>query len=1022
MTKKKKIIIILAAILCSLLLISITVFFAFFYEAKEVVAKAENTYESIYNAFCTQEHDEDIEIDGVLDENAWQNKKWFTNVYTTDVSGNMPKLKVTAFPTEYGIYIASVVTDTNLVSDGQRSPKMNSNWEFYITADNVGETRVNSGMYRVHYNIDMRGESFTRQPNFERAIVVDGELNSGETKGATLEMFIPWSEFRVDTSKGIPTEFRILPGYLAVLPGQNETSLLSSIEYPIYKTNDFYTFNKTGYATIDREGAVLGDAKHGQAKTANWDISKEEQGIVQSSTGTDYHKIFFTEEYGENFIVETTIVPVGPLGTEKYPKAGIYFHNTEGTYHTVWLDMSEANLTKGKANTKNFSNFRLVTLDNENGSWNQTNLNDFDKVNTNASNREGTKLTVIKYGSTFWYFVDGVFMTSEEKSFMDTDVLPGFYSLGGNAIYKDYSCKEINKEELTTYLNNKNLYVINAKVAGSGGSVESSTPSVKSSGSYDLIITSKSGYEVSSVIINDVEKIKDVKARANGGVYTVTGAKGNQEVKVSFTKIDGSKFTGTVKCGEDAVASEVILTGITNKALRYEVKATGAKGFNVEVPAGTYNIHIEAEGYKSYDDTVKVSGDTTKAYTLTKTTFPATIEVNGKERISSLSKWDITNEHKGYVSGSYKLGTKISPLYFAQTAKDFVLEAKIDYTTIFQSGVSYQPDLMGGFMFDDGVNTGFIMARGTGIVTTGWKFENGLLDYDMLTYPSKQTVTFTIAKSGNNAYIYFNGIFAKQMAWSEVAPDIDAKSEMALALYMVADKEADIRFSNYKVQAGTSAANSYISKHALKDTTVSQNPFYSQILTVNGTKVKSALRRWDLSEIANGTLKGSYALGSKLQPVYFTTHGNTALLETTIEYPTVFQDGVEYQPDLMGGFAFSDGTNYGWILVDNTGIAYTGWKFEQGLVKNKLLAYPDKRSVKLTVAVRNDYFFVYFDDVFVAKKRLDKIVPNAANGADLAFGLTMVADKTADIKFSNTSISIDPNVVNNYIQTHKDMN
>lgn len=65
---------------------------------------------------------------------------------------------MTGFPTKYGIYIASIAEDTNLVNNGERS-RENSCWEIYLTTDNADETRVGDGLYRKRIFVDMLGNS-----------------------------------------------------------------------------------------------------------------------------------------------------------------------------------------------------------------------------------------------------------------------------------------------------------------------------------------------------------------------------------------------------------------------------------------------------------------------------------------------------------------------------------------------------------------------------------------------------------------------------------------------------------------------------------------------------------------------------------------------------------------------------------------------------------------------------------------------------------------------------------------------
>lgn len=55
------------------------------------------------------ENDPNITIDGKLDESVWTDKKWFANHFYADLNNTMPAFSVTAFTTEYGVYMG--VTD-----------------------------------------------------------------------------------------------------------------------------------------------------------------------------------------------------------------------------------------------------------------------------------------------------------------------------------------------------------------------------------------------------------------------------------------------------------------------------------------------------------------------------------------------------------------------------------------------------------------------------------------------------------------------------------------------------------------------------------------------------------------------------------------------------------------------------------------------------------------------------------------------------------------------------------------------
>ena len=95
------------------------------------INKAENTYEYSYTTDYDGENDPNITIDGKLDESVWTDKKWFANHFYADLNNTMPAFSVTAFTTEYGVYMGVKVQDDNIIYSGQMHQAKNSTLEFY---------------------------------------------------------------------------------------------------------------------------------------------------------------------------------------------------------------------------------------------------------------------------------------------------------------------------------------------------------------------------------------------------------------------------------------------------------------------------------------------------------------------------------------------------------------------------------------------------------------------------------------------------------------------------------------------------------------------------------------------------------------------------------------------------------------------------------------------------------------------------------------------------------------------------
>jgi len=807
---KKKLWILLSALLAVVLVAGAVLAYSFWPES---IDKATSRYEKEFS-FTTHPQSPEIVVDGVLNEDVWQGKNWWKHTYLSNVNGVMPKVELTAFPNEYGIYIASVVYDSNLTSDGERAPGTNSNWELYVAACDAGADLF-SDAYRGKWSmqrfyVDMYGGGFSYFNDFDRAVVVEGELNSGETTSATLEMFIPWTLMKVDTSKGIPESIGIMPCYRGVLETGGSTSWLSPADSDIATSLSVYMFDKTGYYNADAKDAVVGDSFHGYAKTKGWDLSQIDQGIIRSPRG-GWEKIFFTDAYADNFIVETTIVPVQGR-YDDYPKAGISFLRTDGQHHTVWLDGHGVNgLVDSVNGTKNFPDYQIVTL-NQTGGWNQKSLSGYNKSNPNATTQEGVRLTVVKYGNQFWYFADGKFLTTEQVSFMDGDCIPGFWSLGMDVYYKDYSCRELDEQRLSEYLNERQQYLIAAKAKG-GGTVSVDKRSVSAGQSYVLSITCKDGYRVACVECNGQDITAGVRSGASGGQYAVANVQENQNIVVTFEKCEEITYSGFVMVGEQAQSGIMILEGLDDHSAYYELDFSKKKGFEAQLPAGKYYVTVLPEGCKTVEKTVDLSVSLEDTIQAELSQFVESTKVNSKNANSSLENFDLSQEHKGKIYASTELKSAGKALYFDGSGTDFVAQVTMNYTTTFVENETYQPDLIGGFTFSDGTTEQHIWACQAGIIYNGWKRVNNIFGKSVLLYPEPKSAVFTVAKQGENIYIYLDGRKVYSASWNELVPNIAADGEVAVGLSMWADYRAEMEFGNYSVSFDSEYVSDFVNSH-----------------------------------------------------------------------------------------------------------------------------------------------------------------------------------------------------------------
>lgn len=985
-----------------------------------------NKFFGRYENWAQYPGDPSMKIDGVLNEKQWKGKAYYhATLPSNDGSGLTPSFDITAFLTKYGVYVGSTLYDTNIVSDNERSTAANTSWSFRFAAFDKGDKVINDKIFTQLFEVLNNGDVNSRWSSIDRKTRIEGEPNSGETESVTLEMFVPWQALQVNP-KTAPDVVYIRPVAFVHLPGEDTQTNISFVQATETQIVDYCVFDKNGYTKPDRPGAVLGDAKYGQPKTPNWDISKEKSGIVRSSEGDQYHYIYFKNEFGDNFMVEATLIPYGSLG-DAGPKAGIRFMNLNGIHHGVMLNVGSGgvmnNLVDGPSGTKNFKSYTLVTINNDKGAWNQTYLplKDVSRVN-DAATTLGTKLTVIKSGPEFWYFVDGKFMYSESIEFMDSDVFPGFWALGCDIQYQDYSCKTLTDAQIESYLNNKGVYRIQTSVDGGSGTVSTDKISVSRGEEYNLTVKCESGYRTSSIKINGVEKIGDARANSHDGVYTVRNVTSNQNISVTFSEVSGTSVSGTIKSGKETIPANLIFSGVTDRTLYYEYGAGGDGEYSLAIPNGRYTVTVSATGYKGIKADVTVSGNTKKDFNLEESDFATTVSAQSGTVSSSWSAWDTSDENSGKVKTSFESGGKNAPLYFKTRATDFVAEVTVEYTTEFVEGIDYQPDMFGGFTFSDGKNRGSIWLNKSGVTyNPPWTQIRGLVAEELITKSNPKPATFAITKKGSVVNVYINGVMVRTFAWSTISNGIDAKSIVAVGLSMFADKNGEVTFSNYSIKNDAKSIDAFINDHTPKTVPLQQNGKFASEVAVGSKSYKSSDREWNLDEIQNNIAKAEIpgGQGPHFSNLYFTAHGNRALVSAKIEYATAFQDGVDYQDDLCAGFAVNSASATGTLHISKNRITSTGWKQNPAGSTNYLTKSDGAKPVTFTIALNGDgNIRCFFDGRFVLSLPVGDVVSGANGNTDLVYGLTVYFDKKADARFSDISITTDADAVSAYIAEH----
>ena len=561
---------------------------------------AENEHKTQYRSDWRGKNDEGIDIDGSLNENCWtENKAWFRTTVPSNTDGNGPYLETTAFTTDLGIYIGAVLYDKNLVGDGQFNVSEGTCLEFYYSFRQADGKIYNNAFYnREVFFLDLYGNYYTFGTRMKRGVKVDGEINSGDTTSATFEVFIPWEQTSLDTSAEYrPSSVLILPRANVALSGQSKTNYcMGKVQGRFRDTNQamYYEFDENGYTKADAENAVLGDAKNGMAKSANWNLECLDEGIISVDKSVNYDYIYFKDGFAENFETSVTMYPGDYMNSLDngiyygnsgggFSKAGFYILSTEGLEYVPRLSLD--NLVDIGAGVKAPQSYYLDEGDNIFSDSHQSGC----LANGVRTATGPLTFKLIKYGSDFFFFADGNYLGTQNISALGGSVYVGLYNGIRQMEFRDYSFRALTAEEAKASLGDTLVPV--SVMSGAGGSVECDVVYVEQGGSFTFDTICNSGYTIDSVTLGEQDITEDFKTNAVRGQFTVHNITEPAQIEVAFKELaqaEASTISGKVFSGERETAAALKFISKENGYTVYSVRATAARGYSVILPNGTY--------------------------------------------------------------------------------------------------------------------------------------------------------------------------------------------------------------------------------------------------------------------------------------------------------------------------------------------------------------------------------------------------------------------------------------------------
>lgn len=646
-------------------------------------APPENEYLITYRSDWQGANDADMNVDGSLSEARWKNKKWFTTCAPYDSVGEGAWLETTAFTTEYGLYIGAILHDDNIVGDGEFNVTQATCLEYHYTF-----RQADGKLYNVSYGnrgrffLDVFGNYCTKGERMKRGVQVDGVVNSGNTKTATFEVFIPWEEAGVEvTEDWYPEEAYVLPQCRIVAEGETYSRCTLGFISERWRCDYlamYYEFDENGYTKADAEGAVLGDAKNGFAKSAGWNLDKLADGEVSLDKAYEYDYIFFRNAYAKNFEATMKIYP-GEYYRDLPYDNGINYETNGLTYNTdgrsgFYLLLSTGqefipyleynNLVDSKEDgVKVPVNYHLRSLDNFVSAWHVSD----DICNFQNTEKAGAvEFRMIKYGSDLFYFADGIYLGTQRVDALNDSVYVGIYNNSRASTYKDYDFKAYTDDEVKAVLDENEIYAVTVGTQ-SGGTVECEQNWVKQGDKIVFKAICESGYEIDQIMLGTTDVTDSCKDGVQRyGKYSVA-ADQTANVSVTFKELaegNYSTVTGMVYSGNDEKPTGATLKFAcqTDASVVYTVRATSAKGYSVSLPDGKYSVFVTFGSKDASTQEIVVNGNATQDIR----SMPLNVETGSIK---------ITDD--GYFATEYSETNTRCYLDTVESGKPFVMEATI---------------------------------------------------------------------------------------------------------------------------------------------------------------------------------------------------------------------------------------------------------------------------------------------------------------------------------------------------------
>ena len=557
--------------------------------------------------------DEDMVIDGVLDEERWTNQKKLEH------TEKGVKTTYTTVFTQKGLYIGAVAEDKEIDWVNRMQYEENSCFWFSVKGADIDVTAM-KGTEVFNFYVDGMTASSMNHARYQAKGKTDKPYEENPSV-LTAEMFVTWDALNIELGENgeLPDFVWINPHYRYV-GGIDRDTWLNPLLF--FDNNDRQQcsgrFDETGYINADAAGAKIGNAANGHSKSDGWDLTAIDEGIVRSDVD-HCQAIFFTDVCSSAYTYTVNVKALNETCNGKWGEIGVVDMVDEVAFHSFFL--YQDSLLK-----RDYSKYGTLSLYGTGfGGWTWLDSG----VTMPEYNEDGSvTFTVIKDGAYFYYIVGDELIMSKYVEYLEEDSCPGLFALDSVAEFTAYSATDLSAtpEKVDELLAEYGVYRVKKPDVVSGGVVELSTTAVRSGEDVNMTVTPDNGFILTGFTVNGADVYADVVATIDKGKYTLENVTATAEIVPTFTRIPESvRMSGKIYMAgtKKPVLGATATVWGTNPLLYYSNLASANGTYNFYLPkAGTqtidgrtfnfdgkYQFKARAGGYLSVEDEFEIVAD-----------------------------------------------------------------------------------------------------------------------------------------------------------------------------------------------------------------------------------------------------------------------------------------------------------------------------------------------------------------------------------------------------------------------------